>query len=38
MFFSYGFDIVPYIVIKITPLFKDDSTTDSWHFVFELLP
>jgi hypothetical protein len=29
VFFSYGFDITPYIVIKITPLFKVDSTTNS---------
>jgi len=29
VFFSYGFDITPYIVIKITPLFKVDSTTSS---------
>jgi len=37
-FFIYSFDTAHSLMIKITPLFKDNSTTNSKKFIFELLP
>jgi hypothetical protein len=37
-FFIYSFDTTRYLMIKITPLFKVNSTTNSKKFIFELPP
>ena len=37
-FFIYSFDTTPDLMIKITPLFKNNSTTNSQSIFFELPP